>query len=156
MNLISGILLSVQNDFNSLIDLGKTVEREFKIKNTGNGLDKLTVSILKYSIPQDWDISIKSIKNRKSEPNQTESVDFSSPLDIDNVEPMKYLPTSGTDHINVTLNLLSEQEAFIVLSITTPNIGIQEPQTIKIYGESENSAITTYRLFRVQLQCRDS
>ena len=141
VNLVSGILLSVQNDL-MLIDLGKTVEREFKVHNTGNGEDELTISILEYSIPEAWKVSIKSIKNRKTEPNQTETVDFAKSLDIDNIEPMLYLPTSGVDHTKVTLNLLSDQEAFIKLSITTPTTGIQEPQTIRIYGESESSVIT--------------
>jgi hypothetical protein len=141
--LISGIELGVPSDFAPMISLEKVTEREVMVHNTGNGKDTITLSILKYSIPTDWDISIKRVKNRKTEPNQSEIVDFTKSIDIDNIEAKSYLPEDGSNLINISLILLADQTVYVVLEITSPSFGKPVTEMVKIYAESESSTIAT-------------
>jgi hypothetical protein len=143
VSLISGMELGISKDFSSFIDLGKTTERTVVLHNTGNGKDTLTFSILQISIPANWEISVANVKNTDTEPNLTREVDFTKPFEIDNIEPLKYLPSNiGTFH-SIDLVLISNQKVYITLSVTTPDSGKPVTEIVTVYAESVSGTIAT-------------
>lgn len=143
VSLISGMELDVSKDFSSFIDLGKTTERSVVLHNTGNGKDSLTFSILQISIPANWEITIANIKNTDTEPNLTKEVDFTKPFEIDNIEPLKYLPSNLGNFHSIDLVLISNQKVYLTLSITTPASGKPVTEIVTVYAESVSGTIAT-------------
>jgi uncharacterized membrane protein len=157
VQLISDIEIYLPTSESNIVNLQKITYFDFEVHNMGNGKDTLTISIPKVSIPAGWDISFYSIKNTK-DTNITNSVDFSKPIEVDNLVPTEYKPETGTttSYYDIDLVLTANQKVIVTLSITPPSEGRPGTETFTIYGESESGNIdTTTKKATLTLQVSD-
>jgi hypothetical protein len=152
VRLISDIEINIPNAGSTIVDLEKTSYREIEVVNLGNGVDKLSISIPRVSIPADWEIYFYSVKNTQ-ETNNTKTVDFTKPIEMDNLIPTEYKPNVEAKYNNISLILASDQKAYVKLAITPPATGKPGIETLKIYGESIGDNIdTTTKSISVKLR----
>ncbi len=157
VQLISDIEIYLPKSDSNIVNLQKITYFDFEVQNMGNGKETLTISIPKVSIPDGWDISFYSIKNTK-ETNITNLVDFSLPIEVDNLVPTEYKSDTGTttSYYDINLILTENQKVIVTLSITPPTEGRPETETFTIYGESESGNIdTTTKKATLTLQVSD-
>jgi hypothetical protein len=120
-----------------VVDLASTNYIKIKVKNTGNGQDTITLQPLENNIPNGWNIYFSSVETSETV-NNTKNVDFSQVFSITGSEKTRYKPSDDSKISQISMTMLSGQNAFVIIEVVTPQKGSWGNNSFVIYGETSN------------------